>query len=246
MLEEVEGFILTETPYKESSKILNVFTKKYGLIGIIAKGAKRPKSIFRSTAMRFTYGVFNIYYKKDKLSILVSIDVINNLRTIRGDITLISYMSYLSDLTNQVVKQNNDSLIYDFFIKSLLKIDKGLDPLVITNILETKYLTYLGVELNLDDCFLCGSRENIITIDSSNGGLICKNCYNNEKKVPVEVYKLLKIYKKINMDNIGDIKIKPEIKNEINLFLNNYYEKFTGIYLKSKSFLDNIISLNME
>ena len=36
MLKEVEGFILTETPYGESSKIINVLTKEYGIIGIIA------------------------------------------------------------------------------------------------------------------------------------------------------------------------------------------------------------------
>ena len=37
---EVEGFVLTETPYGETSKIINVLTRKYGLIGIMCKGAK--------------------------------------------------------------------------------------------------------------------------------------------------------------------------------------------------------------
>ena len=43
MLQEVEGFILTETPYGETSKIINVLTKEYGIIGIMCNGAKsRP------------------------------------------------------------------------------------------------------------------------------------------------------------------------------------------------------------
>ena len=38
MIETVEGMIVSVIPYKESSKILNVFTKEHGLIGMMAKG----------------------------------------------------------------------------------------------------------------------------------------------------------------------------------------------------------------
>ena len=44
MLKEVEGFIFKETPYGETSKIISVFTKEYGLISIMCKGAKSIKS----------------------------------------------------------------------------------------------------------------------------------------------------------------------------------------------------------
>ena len=37
MPQEVEGFIVTETPYGESSKIINVLTREKGLIGIMCK-----------------------------------------------------------------------------------------------------------------------------------------------------------------------------------------------------------------
>ena len=69
MLREVEGFIISETPYGESSKIINVFTKE-GVIGIMCKGAKSLKSKNRVSTMRLTYGSFNIYFKKGKWQIL--------------------------------------------------------------------------------------------------------------------------------------------------------------------------------
>lgn len=37
-IECVEGIVLSETNYSESSKILNVFTREYGLIGILSSG----------------------------------------------------------------------------------------------------------------------------------------------------------------------------------------------------------------
>ena len=246
MLKKVEGFILNETSYSESSKILNVFTKEYGLIGIMAKGAKRIKSPFRSLAMRFTYGIFNIYYKEGKLSTLVSIDIIDPFVNIKRDLTLISYMTYISDLTNQVIKESKDSKIYNILIKSLLKIENNYDPLVITNIIEAKYLSYLGVELNLDRCAICDSKEHIVTIDASNGGLICNRCHTNEKEVDPKVYKLLKLFLEIDIEKIDKLNLGDNLKTDINLFLNNYYDKYTGVYLKSKKFLDNIISLEVD
>jgi recombinational DNA repair protein (RecF pathway) len=38
LVSEVEGIVLNTRDYGESSKILNVLTKEYGLIGIMAKG----------------------------------------------------------------------------------------------------------------------------------------------------------------------------------------------------------------
>ena len=34
---KTKGIVLSETPYSESSKILNVLTSDYGLIGIISR-----------------------------------------------------------------------------------------------------------------------------------------------------------------------------------------------------------------
>ena len=41
---EVDGFVLSEILYGETSKIINVFTKEYGVIGIMCKGAKQLKN----------------------------------------------------------------------------------------------------------------------------------------------------------------------------------------------------------
>ena len=87
MLKEIEGIIIKEIPYGESSKIIQVYTP-LGMMGIMCKGAKSLKSPFRATTLKFTYGKFNIYYKENKLSTLISVDVINNFDTIKNDLIL--------------------------------------------------------------------------------------------------------------------------------------------------------------
>ncbi len=240
MLKSVEGFILNETPYGDTSKIIHVLTKEDGLIGIMCKGAKDLKSKNRVATLIYSYANFNIYYKENKLSLLNSADIINPLKNIHNDITLISFIAYLTELTYQVLKQNPDKNIYEDFINVILKIEEGLDPLVLTNILELKYLEELGVIGNLDGCAICGNKTDIVTISGDAGGYVCKNCLTNEKLVSLKAIKLLRMYYYVDIKSIKELKIDEDTKKEINFFLDNYYDRYTGLYLNSKKFLNNL------
>ena len=239
---EVDGFVLSEIPYGESSKIINVLTKEYGVIGIMCKGAKSLKNRYRVPTMKLSYSHFNIMYKENKLSTLVSADVINPFKLIKSDILLVSFLAYLTELTSQVVKQSSETQnIYDDFIKTILKLEDGLDPIVLTNILEIKYLEYLGVLFNLDECVICGSKNNIATFDADKGGYICINCLTNEIIVDKKVIKMIRMYYYVNIDSIKEIKVDDLTKNTINKYLDLYYERYTGLYLNSKDFLKKLM-----
>ncbi len=239
MQKEIIGIIIKEIPYGETSKIIHVYTNK-GIIGIMCKGARTLKSPFRATTLKFTYGSFNIYYKENKLSTLTSVDIINPLSLIKNDIILLSYLNYLTELTEQVIKQTNEN-IYDNYITTILKINEGLDPIVMCNILEIKYLDYLGVSLNLDSCIGCGKTTNIVTIDGDRGGYICKDCYKDELIVDSKTIELLRIYYYVEIKSISKLKISEKVRDEINRFLDTYYDRYTGLYLKSKNFLKKLI-----
>lgn len=236
-MKEVEGIVLSETNYSETSKILNVLTYEYGLIGIISKGCRNLKSSLRSVSCKLTYGRFVIYYKKDKLSILKEVSVFNSFKNIKKDIGKISYAAYLLELTYQVYKHSNNDDILKLLISSLIKIDEGFDSLAIMNILELKYLEFLGVMPVLEGCAICGSKDHIKTLSSFKGGYICKNCYKNEKIVSDKTIKLIRMFYYVDISKISKLEISDVAKNEINVFLNDYYDRYTGLYLKSKKFV---------
>ncbi len=62
------GIILKRTPYSETSLILKVYTRESGLITLMAKGAKRPKSKFHGLLDFFNLCQF-IYPEKSKSEI---------------------------------------------------------------------------------------------------------------------------------------------------------------------------------
>ena len=239
-IEKVTGIVLSDTNYSESSKILNVLTKEHGKIGIISKGCRNLKSSLRSVSSKLTYGYFNIYYKKEGLSVLISVDIINDFSNIKQDLFKIGYATFLSDLTNQVLKETSSNEIFDLFINGLIKINDDFDPMIIANIIELKYLNYLGVMPILDCCSVCGSNKKIVTVSSFSGGYLCVNCYKNEYIVDEKTVKLLRMFSYVDISKIKELNILHKNKNEINRFLENYYDRYTGIYLKSKDFLTQL------
>ena len=240
---DVKGIVLNETNYSDSSKILNVLTSEYGLVGIISKGCRNLKSKLRGSSRKLVYGTFHFYYKENSLSTLISIDVINDYPKIVMDLESVVYASYLLDLTRQVVKQSKEKKILTLLISALDKIENGLNKAVITNILELKYLDFLGVSPIVTGCAVCGKTTNIVSLSPTAGGFICKDCYQNEGYYSDKAIKLLQMYYYVDLEKITKIDVNPKVNMEINKFLEDYYDRYTGIYLSSKKMLKNVIEL---
>lgn len=244
-IESFDGIVLSETNYSESSKILNVLTKEYGLIGIMSKGCRNIKSKLRGVSRKLIYGTFHVYFKQNGMSTLIGVDLINSFSNTIMDLEKISYASFMIDLVLQVVRQNNDQSIFDLFLATILKLEEGFSTVSLTNILELKLLDYLGVSPCIDSCSNCGSDKSIVTVSADTGGYICKNCYHNEGLVSEKTIKMIRMFYYVDIKNISKLDVSSEVNREIGQFLDQYYERYTGLYLKSKDFIKKINQLNV-
>ena len=238
--EKIEGIVVSESNYSESSKILNILTCDRGLISVISKGCRKLKSKLRSVSGRLTYGYFYVYYKENRLSTLKEVDVIDGFRNIMFDLNNISYATYLTELTLQVVKHSYDDNIYNLYVSALKKINDGFSPVIITSIIEIKYLEYLGIRPSIDSCSICGSTKDIVTLSSVRGGYVCKNCCQDETLVSQKCIKLVRMFYYVDIAKITSLDIKDDTIKEINKFIDSYYEDYSGLYLHSKKFLSNL------
>lgn len=242
MLKKIRGIVVSEVPYKDSSKVLNILCEE-GVVGVVSKGCKRINSPLRVISNKLTLGEYVIYYNESKLSTLKEGSVIDNFNNIKNDLNKISHATYITDLVNQVMKQNADPTVFSLYVSALKKIDEGINETVVMNILEIKLLDYLGVGINLNGCAKCGSTREIVTIDPDVGGYICKNCYTNEIIYDERVRKMLRMYYLVEIDSIKELKIKDYVIDSINKFLSVYYDRYTGLYIRSKEFLDRNIKI---
>lgn len=246
MILQVEGIILKARDYKDTSKILDVYVKEKGIIGILSKGCKSMKSPLRSVSEPLIYGMFTIYYKEDKLSILNAVDINQSFKNIKKNIESISYSNFFSELVLQVIKQSDEKEeIYDILIDALKKVDEGFSPKVISNIIQLKMLNFLGVFPNLEECVFCGTTQNIVTIDSNNHGFVCKGCHTNQKLISKKAMQLIRMFNYVDIGKISKLDINEEVNEEISKFLDDYYEKNTGIYLDAKRYIKKLTLIDI-
>lgn len=237
---EVEGIVLKETLYSETSKILQVLTKEFGLISIIAKGASSYKNSLRSLALPFLYAKFIINYKKDKISTLKGGTVFKLYGSGAKNMDVYAYLSYLCELTYKVLQENNNKEIFIILKNALDKIDDGFNKTVLKNIVEFKYLDYIGITPDLNICHKCMNVTEPFAIDGKIGGFVCNNCYTNERKVQKDFKKILNRYQDVDISEIKEIKISKENELIVNEFLKEYYVSFSGIKLNSDKLIEMI------
>ena len=239
-LVKVEGIIVKETPYGDTSKILQILTREYGIISVISKGCRSIKSKFRASTKKLVLANFYINYKENGLSNLRDVDGIVFLSNVFTNIECITYASYLVELAVSVIKENNNCIIFDLLKTALIKINDGLDSGLITAIIEIKCLDFLGVSPNFSECVICGNKTDIITISVDNGGFLCTSCNKDSKIYKKRTVELIRMFSLVDLEKVTKLNISSESKKEIEEFIDLYYEKYTGIYLNSKKLIKNL------
>ena len=232
----VKGIVVSTTPFKETSKIINIFTENMGIIGCVSKGCKSLKSKLRLPSEKFAYGTFHLYYNEKGLSTLIEGDIENYFLNIKSDILKISYLSYICELAVHVYKESENNEVYKLMEDAILKIEENHNPMIITNILELQYLNYIGINLNLDECVKCGNSK-VVTLSMARGGYVCSKCRENDPIVDEKVLKLLRLYYYVDISKITNLDIDETTSKTINHILWEYYDEYSGVRLKSKKFL---------
>lgn len=243
IIKQVEGIVVREIDYSNTSKIVTVITKEHGSINLLAKGAKKINSNLRTLTSTFSYANFQISYKPDKLSTLISVDLKQSLSLLKTDISAYSYAAYITEIMLQIIKQDFNERLYYLYINSLLKINEGYNPKIITNIYELQTLSFLGIQPVLDQCIKCGSPT-VATFSVDAGGCLCRKCMDTSLITSPKVLKLIGLLSYVDVGKITKLDIKSEVIEELNMFIDLYFEKYSGLYLKSKKSLNILTSLD--
>lgn len=246
MLQKVKGIVIRTTDYGEANKILTIYTEELGKIGVMARGAKKPKSRYSSVSQLFTYAHF-VYQKTSGLGLLNQGEVMQSFRHLRSDIFLTSYAAYIVELVDRLTESfEKNSLLFQDLYQTLNYINDGYDYEILTHMFEVKMLRIAGISPELDHCSHCGTTEGLNSFSIKEAGLLCSRCkhIDNQKiEISVAVTKLLRLFHYLDLNRLGSITVKDETKKQLKQVLDSYYEEYSGIHLKSKRFLNQIDKL---
>lgn len=243
VLEKCEGIVIRTTDYAETNKIVTLFTREWGKVGVMARGAKKTNSRLTAVTQPFTYGYFLIQRGRG-LGSLQQGELISSMRSIREDIFLTAYASYVIDLTDKSTEEKKPNpFLFELLLQTLQYMNEGYDLDILVNIYEMKMLNVLGLYPVLDQCASCGRTEGNFAFSIREGGLLCQHCIEKDPyhyKVSPATVRLLRLFYLLDLTRLGNISVKAETKAELKTVINAYYEEYSGLHLKTKKFLNQL------
>jgi DNA repair protein RecO (recombination protein O) len=243
-LGETKGIILFSRDYKEKDKLIKIFTESAGKVMFFAKGIHRANNPLQTAVQPFTEAVFIGNLKTDGLSFLNSAKEIHPLRKLQEDIFLNAYGSYILGLADAAIEDHvYDPALYGFTREALQRMNDGEDGETIMNIYEIQIMQRFGVSLNWQACGVCGKKTGAFDFSSKYNGILCQEHWDLDPHRyhadPRAIY-FLRMFNSITYETINTISLKPETKKAIRQTLDQLYEEYIGLHLKSKKFIDQM------
>lgn len=117
------AFLLHSTPYRETSLVVELFTRDHGRIAAVAKGAKRPRSALRAVLLQFQPLVAS-WSGARELRTLIGAEWMGGLPAPQGDALLCAF--YLSELLMRLLpREDAHPLLYDGYEQALRALSEG-------------------------------------------------------------------------------------------------------------------------
>ncbi|MEH6939488.1 DNA repair protein RecO [Bacillus sp. JJ664] len=250
MLQRVEGIVLRANPYGESNVIITLLTRELGKIGVVARGAKKTNSRLASVTQLFTYGSYLIQ-KGSGLGTLSQGELIDSFRDLREDLIATSYASIIVELTDKAVEEKkNNPYLFELILQLLQRMNDGADAEALTYLYMTKMIPVLGYHPFFDYCIncKCSANENIfVAFSVKDGGFLCQRCKHTDPyafSITEKSVKLMRLFYHFDVNRLGKIEVSEQTKKVIQQILFSYYDEYSGIYLKSRKFLEQLKAMD--
>ncbi len=234
---KAEAIVLRKTNFKDSSLIVQLYTKQFGRISALLKGARSSKSKIGSKVDVLNHTEIVLYKKEEReLHLVTQANLKNYFPNIKEDFEKLKYASAICELILNLIPENeNNDRIFRGLIKIISLLDKKeSDPQILFARFFLFFIKEIGYEISTEKCVQCGailhsSEKNAFNYDE---GIICPKCYNEQilsYKLSSELFELfdcLSTRKKINSVN------RKNINNVIFIlekFLTYHIPEFKGI-----------------
>lgn len=247
-LKEVQGIIFKRRKYKDTDLIVKIMTKNNGIISLIVKGAMRSKSKLNAATLNFSYGTYVIYTSGHGLSSLRTYKEVKQLDGIYDDLIKNAYTSFILDLIDHAfVEYQPIGKYYDLADFAIHKINKGVDPEIITQIVQMQLLTAFGVQPELRHCLICKKERGVFDYSIKLGGVICSDHFNDVQSrlyLKPKQTALLRTMGLVPIERLGKISLQSETKLATRKAIDRIYGETIDLNLKTKKFLDEMKFFN--
>lgn len=142
------AFVLHSYPFRETSLLVEIFSRQHGRVPLVARGARRPKSAVRGLLMNFQPLSLS-WFGKHEVRTLHSAEWQGGQPLLQGTALLCGF--YLNELLlNLMVRDDPHENLFDYYQHTLMQLAHGADMASTLRCFERHLLQELGYALLLD------------------------------------------------------------------------------------------------
>lgn len=181
-LQKIDAVVLGAIRWRESSKIVHLYSRELGSIRVIAKGALRPKSPFRGVLETLNHIEAIISVKQTRsLQILTNATLIDSFLQIRDDLEKTAVSFSMLELLAALFSVHEP--VEDFFDYSMHLLQQIETSESESNLPFLWHFLYrcsdaLGFSWNFENCLNChqAATTGPVSLDVDNSGFRCGDC----------------------------------------------------------------------
>lgn len=163
------GYVLHTRPYKESSLLVELFTREHGRLTVLAKGARRLKSRQRGVMRPFLLLMLS-WSGRGELPVLTQAEALSRAHALDGGGLWCGF--YLNELLVRLLhRYDAHAVLFDRYAGSLEALSENNHNEVVLRLFEKKLLSELGYALDL-------------TTESNTG--LAVDIHNRYRYIPVQ------------------------------------------------------------
>jgi DNA repair protein RecO (recombination protein O) len=150
------AFVLHSYPFRETSLVLEVFSRQHGRVPLVARGARRPRSALRGLLMSFQPLTLS-WFGKHELRTLHGAEWQGGQPHLQGTALMCGF--YLNELLlNLMARDDPHESLFDYYQQTLQRLVREEDHAFTLRCFEKHMLQELGYALQLETEAVSGKR----------------------------------------------------------------------------------------
>lgn len=142
------AFVIHSYPFRETSLIIDVFSRRHGRLAIVARGARRPRSAVRGVLMNFQPLLLS-WFGKGEVRTLHSAEWQGGQPYLQGTALMCGF--YLNELLlNLLARDDPHDQLFDYYRATLHRLAHETDHAATLRCFEKHLLQELGYALTLE------------------------------------------------------------------------------------------------